>query len=160
MSYPGRVRIADRSEEAEVMRLCRMLWEENGIFSMNDDKVRATLRRAFDREGGILGVIGDPGKLEAMIYMLVSAFWYSDDPHLEELFAFTVPEYRRSRNAIDLLNFAKWCSEQSGYPLLIGIISNERTAAKVRLYQRQLNAPIGNFFLYGQKASNGTARHA
>ena len=80
--------------------------------------------------------------------MLVSNFWYSDDAHLEELFAFTKVEFRKTKNSIDLINFAKWCSDESGMPLLIGIISNHRTEAKVRLYQRVFSKPIGNFFFY------------
>jgi hypothetical protein len=148
MAYPGRVRIADRKDEEELMGLCRQLHNENALFKINEDKVRTMLRRAFNREGGILGVIGEPGKVEGMIYMLVSNFWYSDDPHLEELWAYVVPAYRKSKNAIELMDFAKWCSDQSGFPLIIGVISNERTAGKVRLYQRQFQSPIGNFFFY------------
>ena len=146
--YPGRVRIANKEDEEEVMGLCRALHKENGLFTLNENKVRQTLHRAFDRQGGILGVIGPPGKIESMIYMLVSNFWYSDDAHLEELFAFTKVEFRKTKNSIDLINFAKWCSGESGMPLLIGIISNHRTEAKVRLYQRVFSKPIGNFFFY------------
>jgi hypothetical protein len=148
MSYPGRVRIAEQKDEEELMTLCRNLSSENAMFEVNDDKVRAMLRKAFNREGGVLGAIGEPGKIEGMIYMLVSTFWYSDQPHLEELFAYVVPEYRKSKNAVELMKFAKWCSDQSGFPLVIGVISNERTEGKVRLYQRQFSKPIGNFFWY------------
>lgn len=146
--YPGRVRIADPKDEEELMELCRQLHKENGIFSLNEDKVRDTLHMAFDRKGAVLGVIGTPGKFEALICMLVSSFWYSSDPHFEELFCYTVPEYRKSENAKDLIGFAKWCSDQSNFPLLIGVMSNERTEGKVRLYQRQLSKPIGSFFFY------------
>lgn len=148
MAYPGRVRIADGRDEEELMSLCRQLYQENALFSMSDDKVRAMLRKAFNREGGILGVIGKPGSFEAMIYMLVSTFWYSDEPVLEELFTYVRPEHRKSKNAIELMDFAKWCAESSNFPLLIGVMSNERTAGKVRLYQRKLGEPIGAFFFY------------
>lgn len=146
--YPGRVRIADPCDEEEIMGLCMQLHEENGIFPVNKDKVRAMLRRAFERDGGVLGAIGESGKIEALIFMLVSTFWYSDQHHLEELFSYVHPDYRKSRNAVDLMGFAKWCSDQSGFPLVIGVISNERTEEKVRLYQRQFDKPMGNFFLY------------
>ena len=149
--YPGRVRIADRKDEEELMDMCRELHRENGIFPMNEDKVRAMLHKAFDRQGGIIGVIGELGKIEGIIYAMISTFWYSDTPHIEELFNFCRPQYRKSNNAHDLIEFAKWCSDQSGMPLLIGVISNERTAAKVRLYQRRLNQPIGSFFLYNSE---------
>jgi hypothetical protein len=149
--YPGRVRIADKGDEEEVMSLCRELHRENGLFEMNEDKVRGMLGRAFNREGGILGVIGAPGKIEAMIYMMMSTFWYSDNQHWEELLAYVAPKHRKTRNAVELVAFAKWCADVSGFPLVIGIISNERTEGKVRLYQRQLDKPIGNFFFYKKK---------
>lgn len=151
--YTGRVRIANAVDEEEVMAMCRRLHSENGMFAMNEQKVRAVLRNAFDRQGGILGVIGDPGHIEAAIYMLVSTFWYSDIHHLEELFSYVLPEYRRSTNALDLVEFAKWCSNHSGFKLVIGIQSNEQTTAKVRLYRRRLGEPIGAFFLHIPNAS-------
>ncbi len=146
--FSGRVRIAGKNDEEELMEICRRLHAENGMFPMNQNKVRDVLRKAFNREGGILGVIGDPGKIEGAIYMMVSTFWYSDECHLEELFSYVLPEYRRSRNALELVEFGKWCSDQSGFKLLIGIQSNERTAAKIRLYHRKLGDPIGAFFLH------------
>jgi hypothetical protein len=149
--YDGPVRIADASCEEEAMRLCRELHEENGLFSLNEDKVRATLRKSFDRQGGILGIIGTPAKIEAMICMIISSFWYSDDPHLEELFIFVCQEHRKSKHAVELIRFAKWAADEGKIPLVIGVISDERTAGKVRLYQRELDRAIGNFFVYGLK---------
>lgn len=146
--FPGRVRIAQKSDEEEVMELCRELHRENGIFAMNEDKVRAMLRKAFDRQGGLLGVIGEPGKIEGMIFMYLSSFWYSDDPHWEEILNFVRQPHRKSKDALELLDFARWAADSSNIPLLIGVISNERTAGKVRLYQRKFDAPIGNFFFY------------
>ena len=151
--YPGRVSIGQQKDEEEIMDLCRQLHLENGLFEMNEDKVRGMLRKAFNREGGILGVIGESGKIEGMIYLLLSSFWYSDEPHWEELLVFIQPKYRKSRNAVELIKFAKWAADTSGIPLLIGVISNERTAGKVRLYQRQFSQPIGNFFFYGKSNS-------
>ena len=157
MSYPGRVRIVGQEDEEEVMGLCRDLHDENGIFTLDENKVRAMLRRAFTRDGGILGAIGPSGSIEGLIYMLVSTFWYSEQPHLEELFMYVAPQFRKTRNAIELMHFAKWCSEQSGFPLIIGVISNERTEGKVRLYQRQFDKPLGNFFFY--KANGALTQH-
>lgn len=144
-----RVRVATPDDETEVMDLCHALHEENGLFSMDDDRVRGTLRMAFDKKGGLLGVIGDPGQIEAMIYMLFAQFWYSTDWHLEELFSYCRPEYRKSNNARHLIDFAKKCSDEIGLPLMIGIVSNTRTEAKIELYKRQLKKPVGSFFLYG-----------
>jgi hypothetical protein len=151
IDYPKRVRIAAPEDEEEAMELCRQLHSENGIFSFSEEKVRATLRRSLNREGGILGLIGNHGSIEAMIYLMFGQFWYSEDQHLEELYSYVRPEYRKSKNASDLIQFAKWCAETSNMYLVIGVMSDHRTAGKVRLYQRSLSDPIGAFFLYPKK---------
>jgi hypothetical protein len=148
VAYPKRVWLATAHDEEAVMVLCRELHAENGMFPLNEEKVRRHLRKAFNKEGGILGVIGEPGKLESMIYMTISTFWYSDQAHLEELFLYVRPEYRKSRNALELMQFARWCSLNTGFPLIIGVISEKQTVGKVRLYRRNLGRPVGAFFLY------------
>ena len=154
--YPTRVRIAAPFEEGAIMGMCRELHAENGIFKLSENKVRHILGRAFNREGGILGVIGAPDHLEAMIYIQMSSMWYTDDSCLEELYTYVRPAFRRSRNAVDLLHFSKWSAETTGLPLFIGVISNEQTERKVQLYQRQFSRPAGCFFLFNY---NGAAAH-
>jgi GNAT superfamily N-acetyltransferase len=145
------VRTALSSDEEEVMTMCRMLHDENGVLSFSEDKVRDALRRAFNREGGILGVIGAPGHIEAMICMLIGQLWSSDDWHLEERFNYVRPEYRRSNNAKALMHFAKRCASELGIPLMIGVLSNDRTEQKVRLYEREFGKPSGAFFVHNTK---------
>ncbi len=164
VSIAHEVRTALPSDEEEVMDMCRALHSENALFEMNEDKVRAVLRIAFERRGGVLGVIGAPGAIEAMIYMLISQLWYSEQTHLEELFSYCRPEYRRSNNAKKLIQFSKKCAEAAGLPLVIGVLSNDRTEQKVKLYQRQFQKPAGSFFVYNSKwntaAATGTATAA
>jgi putative aminopeptidase FrvX len=63
------------------------------------------------------------------------------------------PEYRASKGgrARKLVEFAKKCSEELNLPLMIGVLSNSRTDAKIKLYERQFGNPVGTFFLYGVK---------
>lgn len=154
--YPDAVRLPSASEEEAVMQMCRELHAENGIFSLAEHKVRSLLQRAFNQQGGFLGVIGRPDNLEGMIYLQVTSMWYTDDPCLEELYTFVRSDYRRSKNAVYLLHFSKWCAETTKLPLFIGVISNEQTERKVQLYQRQFSRPAGNFFLYDP---SGVASH-
>ena len=150
MAYPGRVHIAERKHEEELMVLCHQLADENGMFTMSETKVRDVLRKAFNRQGGIIGIIGGEGeKIEGMVYLLVDTLWYTDETSLQELFLYVAPEGRRAKTAIELMKFAKWCAEQSGFSLLIGVISNQRTAGKIRLYKKQFpKEEAGNFFVY------------
>lgn len=145
------VRKAKPSEAPELMDLCRALHAENAMFSMNEGKVKEMLDRAFNQQGGIIGVIGDPGHIQGAIYLLISSFWYTNEYCLEELFSYVFPEHRRSTNAKDLVEFGKRCSDELGIPLVIGVVSNIRTEAKVGLYKRQLSAPVGAYFAYNMK---------
>lgn len=144
---PSVVRLATPEDEEQLMVLCHLLHDENGIFEMDDDMVLETLRLGTNQKGGIIGVIGTHEKLEGMVYMQVSNFWYSRQPYLVELFNFVHPEHRKSGHAKALIEFAKNCAD-SKTRLVIGIISNERTKAKVRLYERSLGQPAGAFFVY------------
>ena len=134
------------------MELCHELHKENGIFTMDVPKVHGMLDKAFDRQGGLLAGIGSVGKLEGLLYLMMSSFWYTTDTHWEELFLYVRPQHRKSRNAVELLKFAKWCADETNFPIFIGVLSDSSTERKERLYERQFLKPAGSFFLY-RKAS-------
>lgn len=142
------VRKANPSDEPELMDMCRKLHLENGVFSFSERKVRAVLQSAWNGQGGIIGVIGQLGKIEGSICLTIGDYFYTDDFNLSELWNFVLPEYRKSTNAKELIRFAVRCSDEIGIPLIIGVLSNERTAAKVGLYKRLLGDPAGGFFLH------------
>lgn len=129
------------------MELCRDLHRENGLFPMSDEKVRNTVRLAFAKKGGIVGVIGVPGKIEALIYLLIVQHWSSDEWHLEELFLYCKPEYRKSNNTRALMKFSDTCAKELGLPLTIGVISNKNTEDKVEMYERYFGKKAGAFFV-------------
>lgn len=118
------------------------------MFSMNEKKVSDMLDKAFSGQGAIIGALGPTGSIQGSIYLLISSFWYTDEFCLEELYSFVLPQYRRSENAKELITFAKRCSTELEIPLVIGVVSNTRTQAKVGLYSRQLSAPVGAYFAY------------
>lgn len=153
MKYQGRARLIGREEHPNVMELCRKLASENALFSMDDNKVTEMMARAYDRKGGILAGIGDKGNLEGIVFLMLTSFWYSNDPYFEEYFLYVLPEHRKSKNAVELLKFAKWCADESKFPLFIGILSNHPTERKELLYERQLHADDykGRFFIYNTR---------
>jgi GNAT superfamily N-acetyltransferase len=157
------VSIATADDEEGIMELCRLLHAENGIATMDDALVRKMLQIAFNRDGGTIGVIRGPKRLEAAIYLLLTNFWYSKEPHIEEMFAFVHPEHRRTKHADLLIEFAKNNAEQvsqvAGFkiPLVIGILTNSRTAEKVRLYKRRLGYPAGAMFVHNATWPNDPA---
>lgn len=162
MTAPSIVRVAKPEDYMGVWRLLLASHAENGKFPLAPAKVEFFVRRALvpemippDDTGprGVIGVIGAlGGTLEALAFVVIGGFWYTDQRHLEEYMVFVDPECRRSNHARALIGWMKQQSDITGLPLVTGIISNERTEAKVRLYERML-PKAGAFFLYGIKGA-------
>lgn len=136
--------------------MLRLLWSENAMFPISDRKVQYYLDRllhpetiAMDDAGprGFIGVIGPLNAIEACIMLTVGSVWYSEEITLDEHFNFVDPGHRQSSHAKALISFAKHCADKIGIRLVIGVLSTKRTAAKVRLYERQLT-PAGAFFVH------------
>lgn len=152
------VRKATVEYREPILDLCRQNHAENGQFGLSMPKVEAMLDRAFNREGAIIGIVGGHNSVEGAILLSINQFWYTDEWCLEEIFNYVRPEFRRSTNAKDMIDFAKRCSDELCIPLIIGVVSNERTRAKIELYRRRLGDPVGGYFLHrpasaGQKSA-------
>lgn len=157
-----KVRLGVPSDEDALLELSMKAWGENGFMDVNPDKIRAMIRPALYLWQGIIGVVGEPNeKIEGAILLRMTQMWYSDSWLLEEKGVFVDPDYRTATlrsgqshsHARLLVDFSKSVADSLGIPLLIGVLSNHRTDAKVRLYERRLGNPAGAFFLYG--ASTG-----
>ncbi len=156
------VRIAGPDDRQEIWRLFLSSHRENGQFSLAPDKVDYFLSRALHPHmippwdtgpRGVVGVIGPVGALEGLAFIVIDEFYYTHDKHLSEYVVYVDPECRRSFHARALIKWMKQQAEICGLPLFTGIISTERTKAKVDLYGRML-PKIGEFFLYrGDKAT-------
>lgn len=162
MTSPSVVRVAIPEDAQEIWRLFLQGHKENGIFSLAPEKVQWFLGRVLYPEAipigdtgprGIIGVIGPIGSLEALVFLTIGTYWYSDDLHLEEYIIYTDPEHRKSHHVQALIEWMKNQVEITQLPLVTGIISNIRTEAKCRLYRRML-PKIGEFFYLGPKGSN------
>ena len=148
------VRTAELKDIDSIMHMCSMLAEENGIFRPDDRRVFMELLPLFQQNGGIIGVIGDVGEpLEGMVILKIGSLWYSSDPIVEERVVFVHPKFRKASGgrARRLCQFSKKVSDELGFPLIIGIVSNNRTQSKVKLYESEFGSPAGAFFLYGAK---------
>jgi len=151
-----RVRIADAQDVNELFQLCQMMQHENFLLPMDDEKVREVIvdatSPAIEKRHGIIGVIGDAGQIEASMGLAFQAPWYSNALCIYDAWNYVSPEFRRTTNSHDLIAWAKTISDHFCYPLMLGIVSNQRTEAKVRLLRRQLGEPCGAFFAYNSNA--------
>jgi hypothetical protein len=147
-------RLATKADEPQLLALCHELHAENGLGAMNDAMVTEMLHRAFEKRGGIIGVIDGPNGIEAATVILITTIWYDDHYHLEELLLFVKPQFRHSSHHNDLIAFNQQCAKALGLPLVTGILTNEKLEAKTRLYRRKLGSPAGVIFVYNAKWSN------
>lgn len=147
MSEENIVRVAAPADEAEIMNLCLELHSENGQHPVNMEKVRGMVQRCLLQQGGIIGVVGEPGDIKGCICILIDPVWYSDQLQLLELFNFVRPDARQSGSAKQLILYGKKCADETGLDLMIGVLSNIRMEGKVRLYGRLL-PKAGEFFCY------------
>lgn len=146
------VRIGTPDDVHGVMDLALSACDENGFVSPNPEKLLQQIWPALNLDQGLLGIIGNTGeKLQGAVLLRVGSMWYSDDEVLEEKAIFIDPRYRSAKGgrARRLCEFSKHVADNLGIPLIIGVLSNHRTEAKVRLYERQFGKPSGAFFLYG-----------
>lgn len=153
-STASKIRLAQPSDEPELLELFRMMHAEGGLRPLDVDCVRETFARAFNRKGGILAVIGAPGNIRAMLYMLITRAYYTRENHIEELFNWVHPDHRKSDYSKLMIEYAKKCSDEISrdmgrkVPLIMGVLTNRRMSAKVRLYRLFFGMPVGAFFVH------------
>jgi hypothetical protein len=139
----------------EVMRLSIDATQENAFVEPDIELLQNHVYAALDKKMGLVGVIGGaPGEpLEGMIILRIGNPWYSQEKILDEKVIYVAPEFRSAKGgrARKLAEWSKTISEKLGIPLAIGVLSNTRTEAKIRLYERVFGAPAGVFFLYNAK---------
>lgn len=160
MTEISTVRSAKPDDKPEIWRLFKLCHAENGMLPMAPRKIDYHIDRLLDPENiaaddygprGIIGVIGQR-KLEGAIMLGFGSPWYSDEINMDEYLNFVDPAHRSSSHAKTLISYAKHMVDQirlahENFKLMIGVLSTKRTAAKVRLYERQLT-PAGAFFVY------------
>lgn len=149
---PSRVRLADERDQDELFEMTRLLHGEIGIFPICESKVRDMIREAVtgppEQRGGLIGAIGEPGAIQGSICLQLGSYWYTDENVFSERWNFVLPGFRHTSASQDLIAFARTMSDHFEIPLMISVVSNDRTAAKVRLYRKQLGEPIGAFFAH------------
>ncbi len=161
MTAPSVVRIATEADRNELWRLILEGGRENLMFPVAHGKVdwwftrllRPDLIPEWDTgPRGAFGVIGPIGELEGVAMVSFGNYWYTNERHLEEFVVYVDPECRQSGHAKALVEWMKHQSVLTGLPLLSGVLSNHRTEAKVRLYERYM-PKVGAFFCYNGKGS-------
>ena len=151
------ITIATPDNVSEIMDIAISAFNENGFLDASPARILQEIYPALCPDHGLVGIIGTPGgPIEGAILMRIGKMWYSEVDVLEERFVFIHPNYRSAKGgrAAKLCEFAKKTSDTLGIPLIIGVLSNHRTAGKVKMYQRIFGESAGAFFLYGARTDS------
>lgn len=149
-----KVRVGTPDDIDDMMALAMAAVADNGFMEASPEKLLHAIYPALCQDHGIVGVIDEPdGTIQSAVLLHVTEHFYSNGACLEERSLFVHPDYRNAKGgrAARLTEFAKQAADVLGLPLLIGVLSNERTEAKVRLYRRIFGEPSGAFFLYNAR---------
>lgn len=160
---PAVVRPAGVHDEEAVLDMARLLHQECGIrkgdgkpLRFSEKKVRALIHRAIKPAADDriwLGVIGEPGNVQASACLEILQPYYSDEEFLAEHWNFVLPAYRKSNTAKHLMAFSKALAATCKLPCCMGIMSTERQPAKMRFLERHLGCkPMGGYFVFNSDA--------
>ena len=158
------VRLADLSDEDELVELTRAAHKETGLrydsnepLPFSEKKVRAMVRRIIPQyHNCVIGIIGSPGQMQGSVCIVRDEPWYSEQEIIQEKWNFVFPEYRKSNNAQTLIAFSKAVACAWQRRLIMCVMSTERQPAKMRLYRRQIGCePFGGFFVFDYNQSVG-----
>lgn len=150
------VRTATIDDLDDIMNIALQACRENGLGEPNPTKLLADIWPALNLDKGIIGVVSKPGgKPEGVVLLRIGEMWYRDVPVLEERAVFVPEEYRAAKGgrARKLCEFSKKVADDLGMQLNIGILSDQRTEAKVKLYRRIFGEPRGAYFVYNAPAT-------
>ncbi len=151
------VRLAVRRDEPAIYDHLLLLYAENAMGRLSPERSQKKIKRATRGNGGVIGIIDGLLGPVASVGLELGQWWYSDDWQLSELWVFVDPAHRGHGHEKALIDFAKQCASTLKVQLLMGIVSDHRVSAKVRLYQRML-PQAGALFLWGDKTAPG--RHS
>ena len=154
------IRLATPDDMEEVMKLAITACEENGFLNASAELLAKEIWPALNQDHGLCAVVGPVGtqQIEGLVLLRIGAMWYSHNIVCEEKAIFVYPQFRSAKvgRARMLCEFSKKTADSLGVPLIIGVLSNTRTAGKVKMYTRIFGEPAGAFFLYGAKTEGTT----
>lgn len=148
LAFPAGLRLAVPGDESRVFDLCLAAHADNGLAGMSRAKVWRMIDRIIIDQQGAIAIAPGPERFEAGVLLEVMSMWYSDDFQYWEQFLFVHPAHRRAGHAQRLLQFIQWWAQETGSPVVFGVGSTKRLAAKARLYSRY-GTPIGAMFIAG-----------
>lgn len=148
IGFPAGLRPARLGDEDALYDHLIAAHADNGLAPLDPTKIRPMLCRATRERLAVIAIAPGPERIEASVCLDACPEWYSDAWQYWERWLFVHPAHRRAGHARRLLQFIQWWAQESGSPVVFGVGSSTRMAAKNRLYARYGRA-IGAMFVAG-----------
>lgn len=142
------VRVATWEDAPAIRALAREAHRENGLFTLDQEKVDAMMARLLNRDHGAIGVIGVPVEAFAWVVLAPGA-WYTSQLVLSDALVFVHSAHRRQPHCIRLVGWMRRQARALGVKLMTGVVSPIDTEAKCRLYRRMRLGKVGELYLVG-----------
>ena len=149
------IRLGNQNDMEDLMALAIMATEENAFVRPSPVKMATMIWGALTHQNGLVGVVSDdPEVIQGAVLLTFGETWYSEERIIEERAIFIHPDYRFAKTGLakKLALFSKRISDDFALPLIIGVVSNARTEAKCRMYERLFpDEKAGAFFLHNAR---------
>ncbi len=132
------------------------LADDNNTFgyALDEEMIREDIKLGTEHKGGYFGVVdGKPGELAGTIMIIWNRLRFTKRYHLEQIYLFVRPEYRKYGIADALMEWTKslrlMIEKGAGHPVhcFNTILSMKRLPAKARWWRKHCGEPVGYIFL-------------
>ena len=130
------IRTAERADFALVMDLLESMANDNALFSVDWKKVAWIVADLIDNPKAHIFLSFEGAVCTGSFAVEQSTPWYSNDKILDECWIFVRPEYRKSRTIFRLLKAVKNLSEELALPVVVNVVTPNRSDSKVKLFKR------------------------
>lgn len=141
------IRRAEVQDFWAVMGLLEAMHDENGIGTLDLDKVAAEVERLCDH-GVVLIAETAEGVFAGTLALEPQEWWYSKNGFLGDRWFYVHPERRGGGFAARLIQAAHRVADYNGVPLVMGVLSPVEPERKTALFTRAGMKPLGGTFIY------------
>lgn len=152
IEFPQGLRMAVAGDEGRLFTLFCMAHAENGYGDLDPVPVKAAIERGCRGDGCVIAVVDGPERIEAAVGLHPEKRWYStnapENYYHSDLLVYVHPLHRKSRHAMKLLRFAQWWEQETGLPVMLGLMPKDDFKSKERLFEG-FGRRVASVFLIG-----------
>lgn len=141
--------IATLDELPQICDLLRVMYAENGVGRVNEQKALGAITQRIS-EGGCL-ISKQHDRVVGSVAIYRSTWWYSDQVAFFDQWFFVHPDHRTQGHAVRLIAGLKQACRDTGIPLVFQVGTTVDTLSKLKFFKKHLT-PFGGSFIFDPAA--------